>query len=243
MDASSGHAGFSVLIPARDEERALPGCLSAIAAAARQVAVPVEVIVAANRCTDRTEAIARAGGALVVPEDARNLSAIRNAAARAAAGDVLVTVDADSRISVGMLAAIDRLVRSGRHVGGGTVAVPDRWSAGIALTGAALGLVLARHRVSAAVLWSRTADFRAIGGFDEALVSGEDLDFAIRLKAYGRTRHQRFATLVSEHAVTSTRKFDEFGDWYLLRNPRLVRQILRGRSQAAADHFYYDVPR
>ena len=121
--------------------------------------------------------------------------------------------------------------------------LPDRWSAGIVLTGVALGMVLACHRVSAAVLWCRRADFEAIGGFDEALVSGEDLDFAIRLRDLGRARGQRFATLVSEYTVTSTRKFDEFGDWYLLRNPRLVRQILRGQSQDAADHFYYDTAR
>lgn len=243
MSTYSGPAVFSILIPARNEERALPGCLSAIAAATQRVPGPVEVIVAANRCTDGTEEIARASGARVVHDDSRNLAAIRNAAARAATGDVLVTIDADSRMSVGMLAAIDRLARSGRHVGGGTAVLPERWSAGIVLTGVVLSMVLARHRVSAGVLWCRRTDFEAIGGFDETLVSGEDLDLAVRLRAFGRTRHQRFATLVSEHAVTSTRKFDDFGDWYLLRNPRLVGQLLQGKSQAAADHFYYDTAR
>lgn len=235
--------GCSILIPARDEEAALPGCLGSIAAATCQLHHPVEVIVAVNRCTDRTEDVALAAGARVVRDDSRNLAAIRNAAARAATGHVVVTIDADSRMSVGMLSKIDELERTGRYIGGGTRVRPQRWSAGIMLTGAVLGLVLAYRRVSGAVLWCRRSDFWAIGGFDENLASGEDLDFAVRLKTFGRTRNQRFATVLSEHAVTSTRKFDDFGDWYLLRNPRLVRQILQGRTQAAADRFYYDVPR
>jgi glycosyltransferase involved in cell wall biosynthesis len=39
----------------------------------------------------------------VVHEDRRNLAAIRNAAARAATGEIVVTIDADSRMSSNML--------------------------------------------------------------------------------------------------------------------------------------------
>jgi len=34
-----------------------------------------------------------------------------------------------------------------------------------------------------------------------------------------------------------------FGDWYLLKNPDLVRRLFTGKDQGAADHFYYDVKR
>ena len=83
-------------------------------------------------------------------------------------------------------------------------------------------------------------DFQAIGGFDEKWVSVEDLDFAKRLKAYGKTKGKRFGTICRSHIITSCRKFDTFGDWFLVRDPAFVRRIFTGKSQADADRLYYD---
>lgn len=44
---------------ARNEEQYLPGCLESIEVAAIPFPDQVEIIVALNRCTDRTEEIAR----------------------------------------------------------------------------------------------------------------------------------------------------------------------------------------
>jgi hypothetical protein len=106
-----------------------------------------------------------------------------------------------------------------------------------------LAMGLLWRRVSAGLFWCLRQDFEAIGGFDENLVSLEDLNFAQRLKAYGRSKGKRFKTIRTACIVTSCRKFDMFGDWYLLTNPRLVRQLLSGKSQKDADHFYYDAER
>ena len=38
-----------------------------------------------------------------------------------------------------------------------------------------------------------------------------------------------------------SRKFDTFGDWYLIKNRRLTKRIFTGRDREAADAFYYDV--
>jgi glycosyltransferase involved in cell wall biosynthesis len=88
---------FSILIPARNEENCLPGCLESIKAAAAPFPDQVEVIVAINRCTDRTEEIAQAHGAKLVHDDSRNLAKIRNAAARAAMGEVIQVPRFDTR--------------------------------------------------------------------------------------------------------------------------------------------------
>jgi glycosyltransferase involved in cell wall biosynthesis len=234
---------FSVLIPARNEEKLLPQCLEAIQAASTEFPNEVEVIVALNRCTDRTEKIAQQHGAIIVRDDGRNLARIRNAAAKAATGEVMVTIDADSRMTANMLAEIDRLLRSGKYIGGGVTIRPERWSLGIAVTVLLLAVLLFWRRVSGGLFWCLRKDFEAIGGFNENLVSLEDLDFGKRLKAYGKAQGKRFATIKKAHIVTSCRKFDTFGDWYLLTNPRLVSRLLRGKSQAEADHFYYDVER
>ncbi len=236
---------FSILIPARNEEKFLPGCLDSIRAAAATLPGEIEIVVALNRCTDRTEEIALAGGAKVVREDGRSMAKIRNAAARAASGEIVVTIDADSRMSRNMLTEIDRLLASGRYIGGGVLILPERWSLGIMLTVLMLMLAMATvwRRVSAGLFWCRRVDFQALGGFNEELVSLEDLDFARRLKALGRKQGKRFKTISRAHIVTSCRKFDTFGDWYLLLHPRLVRRLLGGKSQKDADRFYYDVER
>jgi glycosyltransferase involved in cell wall biosynthesis len=235
---------FSVIIPARNEEKFLPGCLDSIAAASEPFAGEVEIVVAINRCTDRTEEIARAAGAKIVHEDARNIARIRNAAVEAASGEILVTIDADSRMSRGMLVTVERLLRTDKYIGGGVMIWPERLSAGILATGFVVLLPIAlRHRVSGGLFWLRREDFWAVGGFDERCISVEDLDFATRLKVYGKKQGKGFKTIWRDYIVTSCRKFDQFGDWYLVLNPGFVRRIFSGRSQKDADHFYYDVQR
>ena len=44
----------AVVVPARNEQQLLPGCLAALAAAAERVTVPVTVLVVLDRCTDGT---------------------------------------------------------------------------------------------------------------------------------------------------------------------------------------------
>src|SRR5580765_54245 len=112
---------FSVVIPARDEERLIGACLESIQAAAASYPEQLEIIVVLNRCSDRTAEIAHAFGARTVREDAKNLARIRNAGARSALGEVLVTIDADSRMSLGALVEIDQTLSSGTTVGGGTM--------------------------------------------------------------------------------------------------------------------------
>jgi glycosyltransferase involved in cell wall biosynthesis len=244
LDAGDRAVRFSVLVPAHNEEAYLGACLASIEAAAGPYEGQVETIVALNRCNDRTEEIARSHGAAVVREDARNLARIRNCAARAACGEILVTIDADSTMSANMLSEIDRALARGDSIGGGVPLIPARLSPGIVLTWLMLApYALIRYRVSAGLFWSRREDFEAIGGFDETMVSGEDLDFALRLKAYGKAHGKRFKTLWGTSIHTSCRKFDAFGDWYLVLRPGLIRTILRGKDQNAADRYYYDLER
>ena len=68
-----------VVVPAHNEETLLPACLSALRRAARQVSVPVHLLVAADSCTDRTAEVARAYGARVIRIRARSVGAARAA--------------------------------------------------------------------------------------------------------------------------------------------------------------------
>ena len=231
---------FSIVIPARNEERFIGACLESIRAAATFYSDQLEVIVVLNRCTDRTEEIAHRFGARTVREDSKNLARIRNVGAQQATGKFLVTIDADSTMTPDTLVAIDRALSSGTTVGGGVVIRPDRSSPGIRVTLWLFSIFVLISRFSGGLFWCRRGDFEAIGGFNENLVSAEDVDFARRLKAYGKSARRPFSTLRGGHIVTSCRKFDAFGDWCVVRNPLLVWRILRGNNRRTADAFYYD---
>ena len=231
---------ISVVTPAHNEEQYLSNCIASVKAAAQYAqGIDVEHIVVLNRCTDRTEEIAVCGGCRIVRENARNLSRIRNAGFAEARGNIVVSIDADSWMTVNMFSEVIRLLESGRFIGGGVLIYPERWSPGIACSLLVLLPFLLWHRVSAGMFWCFKSDFGAIGGFDESIFCVEDIDFGKRLKELGKTQSKRYGTIVKAHITTSCRKFDQFGDWHFVRNPRLVSQIFK-KDQKVADAYYYD---
>jgi glycosyltransferase involved in cell wall biosynthesis len=234
---------FSIIIPARNEEAYIERCLQSIQIAAKPFEQDVETVVVINRCTDQTEEIAKSYGARIVRNESKNLSMIRNTGVRSARGDIVVTIDADSWMSSNMLVEIDRLLSSGKYIGGGVIIYPERLSFGIIFTSLLILPVLIRYRVSGGLFWCLRSDFEAISGFDESFVSVEDIDFARRLKLYGKTCGKHFTTITKAHIVTSCRKFDIFGDWYFAKNLPLAWKLLKGRDSKAARTFFYDVPR
>ena len=236
-------AAVSIVIPAHNEEQFLPQCLAGVRRAETFAGIEVEVIVVLNRCSDGTEAIARAAGAKVVTEDEANLSKIRNAGAAVATAPILVTCDADSVPHEQTFVVIQKKLATGKLIGGGSFTIPERWSLGIVASIGAVIPYLIWHGVSFGLFWCRTEDFRAIGGFDEKLVTVEDLDFAKRLQAHGKATKRRFGTNLKAPLTTSCRKFDQFGDWYLALNPGFLWRVFRGTDREAADRFWYEVGR
>lgn len=232
---------ISLIVPAHNESEFLPACLEAASVAAERIDSEVEIIVVLNRCTDDTGEIARRHGCVIVREDAKNLSLIRNAGVAAASGEIIVTCDADSRMHPDSFKEILRRLGSEKVVGGGALVLPERWSPGIVASAFAILPYLAFTGVSFGIFWFLKGDFEEIGGFDARFVSVEDVDFARRLKAHGRKSGRSWGTLMRAPLITSCRKFDQFGDWYLFRNPSLVRKIFRGDDRKAADHFWYDI--
>jgi glycosyltransferase involved in cell wall biosynthesis len=210
---------LSVIIPAYNEADYIGRLLNSLAIARRQLAAgrEVEVIVVDNGSTDGTAAIARERGAIVVPEPERKIAAVRNAGARSARGQTLVFIDADNLASPNLLAEIDRVMRGGRHVGGGVEVLPDRWSAGIALTYAFFWVSFWLLGVSAGVIFASREAFDAVDGFDPTLYAGEDAKIVWKLKHWARRNKKRFCNLRSAHIITSTRKFDQYGDWLFLK--------------------------
>ena len=241
---------FSVIIPAHNEEKYIGKCLEAAnAAAASFPKGAVQVIVSANRCTDNTASVSRSLGAEVCENSENTISGVRNAAARLAKGKILVTIDADSIMTKNSLKEIYSMLASGKYIGGGTRARFDRMSVGIFFSAAYVALqlipIMKKHKAAlmGGMFWCLRSDFEKLGGFDESLVSLEDMDFAIRLKQLGDSCGKKYGVLKSSYIITSSRKFDTFGDWYLIKNRSLTKAIFTGKDRKAADSFYYNVKR
>jgi GT2 family glycosyltransferase len=99
-------------------------------------------------------------------------------------------------------------------------------------------------RISGGSFWVRREIFLALGGFDERRRAFEDVDFILRLKRYARTWRKKTRILLGAHIVTSCRKFDRYGDWYLLRHPvRFLAMLLGREDRKLQDQLWYDFGR
>src|SRR5207237_2881616 len=90
---------ISFIIPAYNEELELASTIASIRAWALGVTQPYEMIVVDDASTDATAELAAQAGARVISINRRQIAAARNAGARAAQGDYLFFVDADTRIN------------------------------------------------------------------------------------------------------------------------------------------------
>ncbi|CDF02834.1 uncharacterized protein BN739_00164 [Ruminococcus sp. CAG:624] len=239
---------FTIVIPTHNEEKYIAKCIKAVRRAEKNVPDDnVQILVVLNRCTDRTEEIARKYGADVIYNSEKCLSKIRNAGVKAAKGRFIVTIDADSMMPYNALSKIKSMLESNEYIGGGARPKFERMSLGILITEIYIVLKLlpiikkSGGILSATMFWFRKTDFELLGGFNEELVSVEDADFAKRLKALGDSKNMKYGVIKKPSVITSSRKFDEFGDWYLLKNRNLTKAILTGYNKKAADKFYYDV--
>lgn len=223
---------YSLVIPAYNEEKLLGRLLDSIAVARACYAQPeaIEVIVADNVSTDSTVKIAEACGCRVVSVGKRVIGAVRNAGARAACGDILAFIDADSQVHPRTFLEIDRALATGRVVGGATGVTMERWSLGIAVTYLAIVAMVVVTGLDTGVVFCRRSDFETIGGYDESRLVAEDVMFLLAMRRLGKSRGQRLARVTSAKAIASTRKFDEFGEWHYF--PLAVEGLRHLRKQA-----------
>jgi len=233
---------YSVVIPAYNEERLLGRLLDTldIARAAYGLVDAIEVVVADNASTDRTTEIAASRGCRVVSVEKRVIAAVRNAGARAARGEYLAFVDADSQVHPQTFIAIDRALATGRVVGGATGVTLERWSVGIAVAYLTLMPIVLFTGMDTGVVFVRRKDFEELSGYDESRLVAEDVAFLLALRRLGKTRGQNLRRVTSVKVIASTRKFDEFGDWHVFSMIGEGMRHLLGREPTEfTDKYWY----
>lgn len=214
---------LSFIVPAYNEEFELPSTLEAIRSAA--IGRAHEIIVADDASTDRTAAVAREAGARVVSISRRQIAAARNAGGRAATGNVLFFVDADTRINEAHVTGAIAALEAGCSGGGSRVDIGGEipmWSRiGLKIFCAVyFGLNLG----AGAFLFTSKKNFEAVGGFDESLFIGEEVYFSLALRKLGRFR------ILREPIITSGRKLRMYSAREILAHS--FRVLFRGPSIA-----------
>ena len=219
----------SVILPARNEEGLIAAALRSVAAQTLDPRL-VEVVVVSNGSTDGTVRVAQREAARlaaqgcprarVLADQPPGIALAKNAGASAADGQLLVFMDADSRMSPGLLAEVQRRAAAGERAASIRIAADgrdpvDRAFFWVLENGKRL------LRIRANMLWCERKLFDELGGFDESLRQAEDLDLLLR----ARRLRVPVGHIHGEWIATSTRRmhrgpmragmFTMFGRWLL----------------------------
>ena len=211
---------LSIVIPAYNEEKLLPSTLESVRGAIpafEEQGWRCEVIVCDNNSTDRTGEVAREGGAKVIFEEKNQIARARNRGASIAQGEWLLFLDADSRVSRELLAALFRTISDERVIGG---------SCCFEFSGGPRSLI---HRtcfiwnlISRLTRWTagsftfcRHDAFSEIGFCEEVYVS-EDYLFGKAMKKWARHRGKTTRIIKEPRLLTSDRKIHLYSSMMLI---------------------------
>ena len=204
---------ISFIVPAYNEELELASTIEAIRAAAFGAGRAYEIIVVDDASTDATPEIAAQFGARIITINRRQIAAARNAGGRAAHGDILFFVDADTRINAAHVTEAIAALEAG-YAGGSARVVTDGsiplWAR--AMVRMFCILYFGLNLGAGAFLFTTRPNFDAIGGFDEQYFIGEEVWFSVGLKRLGRFK------VVREPIVTSGRKLRIYSASEILRS-------------------------
>ena len=202
---------LSFIVPAHNEELWIGKCLDSLRTSVEKVREPYEMIVVDDASTDSTPRIAEQMGARVLRVEHRKISAVRNAGARAARGEIFFFVDADTQVNERAVAAALEALSAGA-VGGGCVFELDGptplWGRIILYFAVLVGRLI--RWVGGCFVFCTREAYTATGGFSESLYAGEDIAFVQALKKVGRF------VVLKPTVVTSGRKLKVAGPWRVI---------------------------
>lgn len=224
----------SIIIPAYNEELALPETLQRIGEALSVVACPSEIVVVDNDSQDGTKQVAAAFGAKVFPEKEHNIAKVRNTGAENSTGDVLIFVDADTLVPGTLFQKIAAVMEDEKCFGGAVAVEYEgfarKWMRFYLLGWKFWGTFF--NMKQGAAQFCRRFIFEELGGYDQTIFMGEDVEFYWRLSKLAKRREGYLYFVEHPKVVTSARRFDKMTLWktLLLTHPMFIRLTWRKKS-------------
>jgi glycosyltransferase involved in cell wall biosynthesis len=192
---------ISFIVPAHNEELCLPRTLGAINDTARVVGQPYELLVVDDASTDSTAEIARKHQATVIRVNHRHIAATRNSGAKAARGERLFFVDADTLITPRAVTSALRSLDKGAVGGGALTKFEGSVPLYAKLLMGWLGFFIRLAGISGgAFMFCTRKAFNSVGGFNEKLYGAEDAAISSAFKREGPF------VVISERLFTSGRR-------------------------------------
>jgi glycosyltransferase involved in cell wall biosynthesis len=229
-------AGLAVIVPALNEQGGLAACLDSIAAAARRLPWPPEVVVADGGSTDATVAVA-VGRAATIVNSQRGRGAQIRAGIEASGADTLLVLHADCRLEPDALAAIVAALGARPLAAGGALGL--RFEPDFFLSGLAGRLNSLKTRLTGVAFGDQGQFFRRdalsrIGGFPD-LALMEDVELSLRLREAGEI------VFIGRGVIASSRAWKQYGFFGNFRRmlPLLFTYLVRRRLGLSIDAAAY----
>lgn len=199
---------LSVIVPVHNEEKRLAETLADLTK--QEYPGDRQIIAALNGCTDDSRGVAERFPSVEIIEDNRSgMSFGKNLGVLAARGDVLVFVDADTRLPAGAFRLLAEAVAGKTHYIGTVAGAPDKGGGVVRVCFFIANQATKRKRAHApgGVMIMDRETFDRIDGFDEKLPQGTSTDCIWRAMQSG----SEYVFVDSFKAITSIRRFEKTG--------------------------------
>ena len=209
---------ISIIIPTLNEEKYLEKTL--VSVKMQTFKKPYEIIVADSNSKDRTVEIAKKHADKIVITNKKGVSVGRNLGAKYSKGKILFFLDADTILLPDVLSNVYKVMKKRDVVGCNVALILDKIQ---------MNSYFALHipiynflnkfnsiPVYTVAFACKKNVFETIGGFNEKLKVGEDIDLGRRIKKFGKVSY-----LSGTFAVTSARRLkkqghiESFLTWFL----------------------------
>jgi rSAM/selenodomain-associated transferase 2 len=221
---------ISVIIPVLNEEATILNVLESV-----KRLQPEEIIVVDGESSDRTRELA-ASTAVAVVTTARGRGRQMNEGAKAATGDALLFLHADTRLPASALEDIRKALADPRVVGGRFDILLDGEGWMFNIIGAMITLRSRLSRVATGdqAIFVRREVFKKIGGYPDIPLM-EDVVFSRALKRAGKV------ACLKSRVVTSARRWEVEGVWRTIFKMWALKLLyLLGISPVRLKKFYSD---
>ncbi|TAL48488.1 glycosyltransferase [archaeon] len=189
----------SVIVPTYNEEKYIRACLNSVKS---QDYPNYEIIIADSKSKDRTVEIAKKYAKIVNAK--KGVSAGRNAGAKAAKGDILVFLDADTVLSYNTLTELVKAFHD-NVVGATCPILPSHYNMRNLLVYVSFNqfseysIRINRPHMAGICMAFRKDAFTKAKGFDEKIKTLEDFDLSLRISKIGKIKFVKDTFVVTSH--------------------------------------------